>query len=73
MIARRVPGFATELDSSLKEIPVTNERNDGKIGRTQGERNERVPAPIATQMLNDSPLPDILDLLPIPLGRGNHG
>jgi hypothetical protein len=57
MIARRVLALATDPDSSPKETPVTKERYEGKIGSTQGERNERIPAPIATQMLRDSPLP----------------
>jgi hypothetical protein len=57
MIARRVLALATDPDSSPKETPVTKERYEGKIGSTQGERKERTPAPIATQIVNDSPAP----------------
>jgi hypothetical protein len=57
MIARRVLALATDPDSSPKETPVTKERYEGKIGSTQGERKERIPAPIATQIVKDSPAP----------------
>jgi hypothetical protein len=61
MIARRVLALATDPESSPKETPVTKERYEGKIGSTQGERKERTPAPMATQMVSDSPLPGIIN------------
>src|SRR4029434_878953 len=40
--------------SRSTDIPVTNERYEGKSGSTQGERNEKSPAEKATRMPSDS-------------------
>jgi hypothetical protein len=40
--------------SRSTDIPVTNERYEGKRGSTQGERNEKSPAEKATRIPSDS-------------------
>src|SRR3989304_1256491 len=39
------------------DIPVMNEREDGKRGSTQGDRKDSSPAPNATATPRDSPRP----------------
>jgi hypothetical protein len=42
------------LVSRSTDIPVMNERYDGKSGSTHGERNEKRPAENATRTPRDS-------------------
>src|SRR5215470_5891987 len=44
----------TSEASRSTDIPVTNERYDGKSGSTHGERNEKSPAENATSTPSDS-------------------
>ncbi len=44
----------TSLVRRSTDIPVMNDRYDGKSGSTQGERNEKSPAEKATRTPSDS-------------------
>src|SRR5262247_2018266 len=61
--------------SRSTDMPVTNERYDGKSGSTQGDRNEKSPAENATTMPRDSPtwLPVLGSILQQRLDVGEGG
>src|SRR5262245_22858979 len=48
----RVPASTSRVRRSI-DIPVMNERYEGKSGRTQGDRNENNPAENATSTVSE--------------------